>query len=110
MVGFLFSAAKSRRKPASEILQGTCFGILYLDTIDARQQPTELAADDRGIAEGTDAGDVDVDRRAAVRAGLRRDGARPGRLRSRRPLKDPVFCPVPGFGPTANHMPARVHV
>src|SRR3979411_1114791 len=110
MGGFLFSAAKSRRKPSSEILQGTCFGILYLDTIDARQQPTKLSADDRGIAEGTDAGDVDVDRRATVRTRLRGDRPRLTGRHRRRTLENPVFRPIPAIGVAPDDSRSRTEV
>src|SRR4029077_1823155 len=81
-----------------------------LNPIDPRQQPTKLAANHRGIAEGTDTGDVDVDRCAAVRTRLRSDGSGLAGLRQRRALKNPIFGPVPGFGVTADHISAGVDV
>src|SRR6266852_2367880 len=81
-----------------------------LNPIDPRQQPTKLAANHGGIAEGTDAGDVDVDRCATVRTGLRGDGPRLAGLRQRRALKNPIFRPVPGFGVTPDHISAGVDV
>src|SRR6202165_3322720 len=81
-----------------------------LNPIDPRQQPTKLAANHGSIAEGTDAGDVDVNRRATVRTRLRGDVPRPAGLRERRALKKPIFGPVPGFGDAADHIPAGVDV
>src|ERR1700737_3818972 len=81
-----------------------------LNPIDPRQQPTKLAADDGSIAEGTDAGDVDIDRCAAVRTRLRGDVPRPAGLPQRRALKNTTFRPVPGFGVPADTIPAGVDV
>src|ERR1700674_1788270 len=134
MVGFLFSAAKSGKPssfrdnyPTKVRAHLACHWTLRLRAflrtggarplnfealhpIDSGQQPAKLAADDGGIAVRTDAGDVDIDRRAAVRARLRGDGPRLARLRQRRALKNPILCPVPWFGFTADHIPAGVGV
>src|SRR5260370_1128315 len=75
-----------------------------------RWRGSPAAGGRRGIAEGADAGDVEVDRRTAVRTRLRGDRPRPAGLRSRRTLKDPVFCPVPGLGITADDIPGGVEV
>src|ERR1700730_3044134 len=105
----VFSREK-RLKPSSHRRPPQSVVYARLNPIDPRQQPTKLSADDRSIAEGTDAGDVDIDRRAAVRTRLRRDGPWLARLRQRRALKNPILCPVPWFGVTADHIPASVDV
>src|ERR1700737_1076431 len=88
MGGFLFSG----QSPA-----------IGLDPINSGQQPAELSTDDRGIAERTDAGDVDVDRRAAVGTTLRGDRPRLSGGECRGPLEDPVLGPVPGIRVAADH-------
>src|SRR6267378_6282458 len=103
MVGFLFSAPLFPRRPGERRV-GT------LHPIDPRQQPPELAADHRCIAEGTDAGDVDVDRCATVRAALRGDGPRLTGGHRRWTLKDPVFGPVPAIRVAADDPSASVEV
>src|SRR5437870_13870895 len=65
------------------------------DAIDPGQQPAELAADDGSIAEGADAGDVDVDRGPAVRTRLSGDRSRLSRGGASPSLGAPVFRPVP---------------
>src|SRR4029077_6747571 len=81
-----------------------------LDPIDPRQQPTELSGDNGRIAEGTDAGDIDVDRCAAIGAGLRGDRPRLTGRHRRRTLEDPVFGPIPGIPVAADDPRARIEV
>src|SRR5438132_12493463 len=80
------------------------------DPINSCQQPAELSADDRGITVGADAGDVDVDRSAAVGTTLRGDGPRLSGDQGRRSLEDPVFGPVPGNRVAADHCAGAVEI
>src|SRR5205807_9249431 len=110
------------RKPTTERWSVFCFqrsfslallqraGWRSSDSIDPSEQPPELATDNRGITERADAGDVNVDRCATVRAALRGDRPRLTGGHRRWTLIDPVFGPAPAIRIAADDPSASIQV